>query len=251
MAFTLEFEAGVDGTALTPAHPALLIGQQHAMVAHAMTTIEPERRPPHPSPMPPTPARSASSSSSACGRASSPRGRAASRPRARTSAISTTSSSMPAGSGSSKPLDYLGRAAPQLRANSSAGSSRPPAASRPSGSRASMRRSPASRRRRKPRAGWPRSKRAHRCSHADDLAFWDAHGYVVLHDAVPREAAKRRRRRCATISARAPTSRKPGTGAATTASWCNISSTPPSKPTAARRACTRPSRNSGAPPTCG
>ena len=26
---------------------------------------------------------------------------------------------------------------------------------------------------------------------ADDLAFWDEHGYVVLHDAVPRERAKR------------------------------------------------------------
>ena len=38
---------------------------------------------------------------------------------------------------------------------------------------------------------------------------------------------------------------------ATTASWCNISSTPPSRPIAAARASIRRSRNSGAPPTCG
>ena len=66
-----------------------------------------------------------------------------------------------------------------------------------------------------------------------------------------RKRATRRRRRCGSISARAPTIRRRGTSPTTTASWCNISSIRPSRPTADRRASTKPSRNCGAPPICG
>ena len=58
---------------------------------------------------------------------------------------------------------------------------------------------------------------------AADLAFWDEHGYVVLHDAVPRDS-----REAAApalwdhLGARDDLSPKAGIGAATTASWCRI-----------------------------
>jgi hypothetical protein len=67
---------------------------------------------------------------------------------------------------------------------------------------------------------------------AADLAFWDEHGYVVLHDAVPL-CARRLRRRFGSTSAPVRTIRKAGIAATTTASWCNTPSTAPLRPFAA------------------
>lgn len=59
---------------------------------------------------------------------------------------------------------------------------------------------------------------------ADDLAFWEEHGYVVVADAVPTNA--RERAAAAVLTHVGATADDPerGMGSAPMASWCNISS---------------------------
>ena len=106
-------------------------------------------------------------------------------------AISTLSSSTPSAWDWSRPPP-ISAAPRRVSRSSSAGSSPPPAASSRSASRASMPRSPGATRRRRASALARRIEASAPVLSADDLAFWEEHGYVVLHDAVPpatREAA--------------------------------------------------------------
>jgi hypothetical protein len=86
---------------------------------------------------------------------------------------------------------------------------------------------------------------------ADDLAFWDEHGYVVVADAVPTGAREQAVRAILTHLAQRRTTRNRGTRSAPTASWCNISSIRRSRPSATRGVSTRHSPNSGGPLICG
>ena len=73
--------------------------------------------------------------------------------------------------------------------SSSAGSWRPPAASSAAARRAHQCGGrPARATRTTIKRGWPRSRRASRCLSRTTSRFWDEHGYVVLHDAVPADS---------------------------------------------------------------
>lgn len=61
----------------------------------------------------------------------------------------------------------------------------------------------------------------------EDLAFWDAQGYVVLHDAVPPDDALPRPGPSGSSSAHSRRIPPPGIPSTTTASWCSSSSTRP------------------------